>query len=55
MKNGICACSNGQKKEWKPQNDELITVLKSFDIEPVLSSHIYAVTDEFSGTDEEGR
>jgi len=53
MKIGICACSNGQKKEWKTQNDELISALKRFDIEPVLSSHIYAVTDEFSGTDEE--
>lgn len=47
MKIGISACSNGQNREWKNQNDELISVLKSFDLEPVPASHIYAVTDSF--------
>ena len=53
MKIGICACSNGQNREWKNQNDELMTVLESFGMEPVQASHIYAAVDEFGGTDEE--
>ena len=53
MKIGIAACSNGQNREWKDQNDELMTVLESFGMEPVQASHIYAAVDEFGGTDEE--
>jgi len=47
MKIGITACSNGQNREWKDQNDELMTVLESFGMEPVQASHIYASVDEF--------
>ena len=53
MRVGISACSNGQYPEWKYQIDELITMLESFSIEPVLAPHIMVTTDEFSGTDEE--
>lgn len=52
MRVGISACSNGQYPEWKYQIDELITMLESFSIEPVLAPHIMVTTDEFSGTDE---
>ena len=53
MKVGIVACSNGQRKEWKEQNEQLVDVLNIMGIETVLSSHIMSKTDEFSGTDEE--
>jgi len=53
MRVGISVCSNGQSRDWKNQNNELFDVLKSLGSEPVLSSHIYAGIDEFSGTDEE--
>lgn len=53
MKVGIVACSNGQRKEWKEQNEQLVDVLNIMGIETVLSPHIMSKTDEFSGTDEE--
>ena len=53
MKVGIVACSNGQRKEWKEQNEQLVDVLNIMGIEAVLSPHIMSKTDEFSGTDEE--
>ncbi|MCR5273716.1 MAG: LD-carboxypeptidase [Lachnospiraceae bacterium] len=53
MKVGIAVCSNGQRKEWNIQNEKLVGVLKSMGIEAVLSPHIMAKVDEFSGTDEE--
>ncbi|SCX90494.1 S66 family peptidase [Butyrivibrio sp. INlla14] len=53
MKAGIVACSNGQRKEWKEQNEQLVDVLNIMGIEAVLSLHIMSKTDEFSGTDEE--
>ena len=53
MKVGISACSNGLSPEKKKQNDELMAVLREFGAEPVPASHIYAHTDEFSGSDEE--
>ena len=53
MKAGISACSNGLSREWEKQYEELVSVLKGFDTDIVPASHIYARTDEFSGTDEE--
>ena len=53
MKVGLSACSDGHIKEWEYQVDELIQVLKDFDIDPVLAPHIKAKVDAFSGTDEE--
>ena len=53
MKVGIVACSNGQRKEWKEQNEQLVDVLNIMGIEAVLSQYIMSKTDEFSGTDEE--
>ena len=53
MKVGIVACSNGQRKEWKEQNEQLVDILDKVGIEAVLSPHIMSKTDEFSGTDEE--
>ena len=53
MKVGIVACSNGQRKEWKEQNEQLVDVLNIMGIETVPSPHIMSKTDEFSGTDEE--
>ena len=53
MKAGISVCSNGLMLEWKPQVEELIDSLKEIDVDCVLSSHIYANLDEFSGTDKE--
>ncbi len=53
MKVGIVACSNGQRKEWKEQNEQLVDVLNIMGIEAVLSPHIMSKTDEFSGTDKE--
>ena len=53
MKVGLSACSNGHISEWEYQVDELVQVLKGLGIEPVLVPHINAVTDDFSGTDEE--
>ena len=53
MKVGISACSNGLIFERENKIDELMTVLREAGAEPVSASHIYARTDEFSGTDEE--
>ena len=53
MKVGIVACSNGQRKEWKEQNEQLVDILNKVGIEAVLSPHIMSKIDEFSGTDEE--
>lgn len=53
MKVGISACSNGLQEKGKKQIGELNNVLRDLGIEPVPASHIYARTDEFSGTDEE--
>ena len=53
MKVGISACSNGLQGKGKKQIGELNNVLRDLGIEPVPASHIYARTDEFSGTDEE--
>jgi muramoyltetrapeptide carboxypeptidase LdcA involved in peptidoglycan recycling len=53
MKVGLSACSDGHIKEWEYQIDELVQVMKSFGIEPVLAPHIKAKVDAFSGTDEE--
>ena len=53
MKAGLSACSNGQYKEWKKQNEVLINILRSLDTEPVQAVHIYSEIDVFSGADEE--
>ena len=53
MKVGISACSNGLFFERENKIDELMTVLREAGAEPVSASHIYARTDEFSGTEEE--
>lgn len=53
MKVGISACSNGLQEKGKKQIGELNNVLRDLGIEPVPASHVYARTDEFSGTDEE--
>lgn len=53
MKIGISACSNGLQGKGKKQIEELTDVLGNLGIETVPASHIYARTDEFSGTDEE--
>lgn len=42
MKNGISACSDGQLKEWKKQNEDLETILYKQGIEVVFAEHIYA-------------
>ena len=53
MKIGISACSDGQFKEWKKQNEELGSILYEQGIEAVLAKHIYTKKDSFSGTDQE--
>ncbi len=53
MKVGIAVCSNGQRKKWEKIIDNLLDVLNDMGIEAVLSPHIMAKVDEFSGTDEE--
>ena len=53
MKAGISACSNGLNPEYKKRIDELVNVLREFGTETVYAAHIYAQTDDFSGTDEE--
>lgn len=52
-KAGLSVCSNGINIERKEQLDALTEVLKDMGIEPVLSHHIFARTDDFSGTDAE--
>lgn len=51
MKAGISACSNGLNPEHENQIDELMNVLRELGEEPVAAAHIYAQTDDFSGTD----
>ena len=41
MRVGISACSDGQLKEWKKQNEELGTILYEQGIEAVFAKHIY--------------
>lgn len=53
MRVGISACSDGQFKEWKKQNEELGIILYKQGIEAVFAKHIYAKKDSFSGTDKE--
>ena len=53
MKAGISACSNGLNPEYKKRIDELVNVLRELGAETVSAAHIYAQTDDFSGTDEE--
>ena len=53
MRVGISACSDGQFKEWKKQNEELGIILYKQGIEVVFAKHIYAKKDSFSGTDKE--
>ncbi len=53
MKVGISSCSNGHKREWKDQLDELVKTLGSFGIEAVLSPHLYSVKDDYCGSDRE--
>ncbi len=53
MRVGLSACSNGHRKEWMHQINELIDVLKTMDVEPVLVKHIETKIDEFSGDDKE--
>ena len=51
MKIGLSACSNGHSEEAAAQTEELVKVLDSFGIEPVLAGHYIAKTDEFSASD----
>ena len=53
MKAGISVCSNGLNPEYKKRIDELVNVLRELGAETVSAAHIYAQTDDFSGTDEE--
>ncbi len=53
MKVGISSCSNGHKREWKDQVDELVETLGSFGIEAVLSPHLYSVKDDYCASDRE--
>ena len=50
---GIVACSNGQKREYSSQNDELVSFLASAGLEARLSSCLYEVNNVFSGSTEE--
>ncbi|MBQ2504595.1 MAG: LD-carboxypeptidase [Lachnospiraceae bacterium] len=50
---GLTACSDGQLKEWKQQNNELCRIMEGMGIETVMAEHIYAKQDAFSGTDAE--
>ena len=50
---GIVACSNGQKAEFKNQNEELFNYLESIGSKVVLSSCIYEKNGTFSGTGKE--
>ena len=50
---GMTACSDGQLKEWKQQNNELCRIMEGMGIETVMAEHIYAKQDAFSGTDAE--
>ena len=53
MKAGISSCSNGHLREWENQVKDLVEVLKTMNIEPVLAPHIFRTVDDFCGTDEE--
>jgi len=50
---GIVACSNGQKAEFKKQNDELINYLESVGNKVIQSNCIYEKNGAFSGTGKE--
>ncbi len=53
MRVGISACSNGQDIEYKCKINSLVDIFGAIGIEAVLAEHIYAKTDDFSGTDKE--
>ena len=50
---GIVACSNGQKAEFRKQNDELINYLESVGNKVIQSNCIYEKNGAFSGTGKE--
>ena len=50
---GIVACSDVQKEEWKSQNEELISYLKSLGKDVVVSPLIYEKTNKRAGTPKE--
>ena len=53
MKVGLAACSNGLDPDCGAQIDELCSVLESMGAETVSAPHMFAATDDFSGTDED--
>lgn len=50
---GIVCCSNGQREEWRPQNEALAAVLAEMDCRAVFSPCIYAVDGVASGSGQE--
>lgn len=50
---GIVCCSNGQREEWRPQNETLAAVLAEMNCRAVFSDCIYARDGSASGTGEE--
>ena len=53
IKVGICACSNGIRKEHLDQIDKLKSVLEELNCIPVLSPNIVCIDNEYSGTDKD--
>lgn len=49
---GIVACSNGQKEEYRSQNDELFAYLLSTGRKVIFGNGIYEKNGTFSGTEE---
>lgn len=47
---GMVACSNGQREEWKEQNQELIRFLETTGRQVLVSNCIYEKDGPFSGT-----
>lgn len=52
-KAGIVCCSNGLDAGRKEEVDEVMQILTQMGITPVISEHIYAKGDLFSGTGKE--
>lgn len=50
---GIVACSNGQKTEWREQNQKLIAFLQKSGYKVIVSSCIYEKMGAYSGTGKE--
>lgn len=50
---GIVACSNGQRAEWKEQNEELIRFLETTGRQVLVSECIYEKDGPYSGTRKE--